>query len=531
MPAVKPNSLQRRLISFSTLECSAVLASTNGKTNRKTMTDLRSIIAIDQGTTSSRAILFDESGAILALQAAEFPQHFPYDGWVEHDPEDIWQTTLEVTTAMVREAQSRNNLPIAIGIANQRETAIIWDRVTGKPIHNAIVWQDRRTADICTGMKNAGYEAMVTEKTGLLLDPYFTATKLCWILERVDGARERAMAGELCFGTVDSFLIWRLTGGRMHVTDATNASRTSLYNIHKNDWDDDMLALFNVPRAGLPTVMECAAEFGSCDEALFDTDLPIRGVAGDQQAAAIGQGCFTPGALKSTYGTGCFVIINTGDVALASQNRLLTTIGYRLNGKTSYALEGSIFVSGAIIQWLRDGIQLISSVAESEMISSARGCNNGVYMVPALTGLGAPHWNPKARGAIYGITRDTGPADFVRAALESVAYQTNDLFKAIAGDGIPVSAVRVDGGMTANNWLMQFLADIIDLPVDRPVVRETTALGVAMLALMQSDQTITLDDLASRWQRDTSFTPRMQNDQRQHLLAGWDLAVRRTLTE
>ena len=495
------------------------------------MSDLRTIIAIDQGTTSSRAILFDEAGTILAQQSAEFPQHFPADGWVEHDPEDIWQTTIDVTKAMVAEARSRGSLPIAIGITNQRETAVIWDRATGKPIHNAIVWQDRRTADICAVMKNAGKEEMVTAKTGLLLDPYFTATKLSWILDKVDGARARAAAGELCFGTVDSFLIWRLTGGRMHVTDATNASRTSLYNIHENDWDDDLLALFDVPRSGLPQVMDCAAEFGICESDLFDAELPIRGVAGDQQAAAIGQGCFTPGALKSTYGTGCFVIINTGEEAVASKNKLLTTIGYRLGGKTTYALEGSIFVSGAIVQWLRDGMKLIASAGETEGIAAAQGGNNGVYMVPALTGLGAPHWAPNARGAIYGITRDTGPSDFVRAALESVAYQTNDLFTAIAGDGIPVSVVRVDGGMTANDWLMQFLADIIDLPVDRPVVRETTALGAAMLALMQSDASITLDDLADRWQRDANFTPAMDAAERNRLVSGWDMAMKRTLTE
>ena len=330
------------------------------------MSQPRTIIAIDQGTTSSRAILFDEDGSILAQKSAEFPQHFPADGWVEHDPEDIWRTTIDVTTAMVVEARGRGSLPLAIGITNQRETAIIWDRATGKPIHNAIVWQDRRTADICAVMKTGGYEAMVTEKTGLLLDPYFTATKLAWILDRVEGARHRATAGELCFGTVDSFLIWRLTGGKVHATDATNASRTSLYNIHENDWDDDLLALFDVPRTGLPEVKDCAAEYGICVESLFDAALPIRGVAGDQQAAAIGRGCFTPGAVKSTYGTGCFVIINTGDEAVASKNRLLTTIGYRLGDKTTYALEGSIFVSGAIVQWLRDGMKLISSAAETE---------------------------------------------------------------------------------------------------------------------------------------------------------------------
>ncbi len=495
------------------------------------MSDKRTIIAIDQGTTSSRAILFDEDGAILAQKGAEFPQIFPQDGWVEHDPESIWKTTLAVTRAMVEDAKARDTTPLAIGITNQRETAIIWDRATGAPIHNAIVWQDRRTANICKLMQNGGHEQTITEKTGLLLDPYFTASKFAWILDKVDGARERAAGGELCFGTVDSFLIWRLTKGAVHATDATNASRTSLYNIHENCWDDELLALFDVPASGLPAVKDCAADYGTADEALIGMSLPIRGVAGDQQAAAIGQGCFAPGALKSTYGTGCFVIVNTGDTAIASQNKLLTTIGYRLDGKTTYALEGSIFVSGAIVQWLRDGLQIIENASETEGMASAMASNNGVYMVPALTGLGAPHWSPNARGAIYGITRDTGPADFTRAALESVAYQTHDLFTAIAGDGIPVSVVRVDGGMTANDWLMQFLADIINLPVDRPVVRETTALGAAMLALMHSDSSITLDDIAARWQCDASFAPKMDAVLRSDLVAGWDLAMRRTLTE
>ena len=494
------------------------------------MSEKRTIIAIDQGTTSSRAILFDENGTILAQKGAEFPQIFPQDGWVEHDPEVIWETTLDVTRAMVKEAQKRSTIPTAIGITNQRETAIIWDRASGAPIYNAIVWQDRRTADICQVLKNGGHETTITEKTGLLLDPYFTATKLGWILNKVEGAYDRAAAGELCFGTVDSFLIWRLTNGKMHVTDATNASRTSLYNIHKNDWDEDLLNLFDVPRAGLPDVMDCAAEYGVTDANLISMALPIRGVAGDQQAAAIGQGCFTRGALKSTYGTGCFVIINTGDTAIASQNKLLTTIGYRLKGKTTYALEGSIFVSGAIVQWLRDGLQIIDRAQQTEGMASAMAGNNGVYMVPALTGLGAPHWQPDARGAVYGITRDTGPTDFARAALESVAYQTNDLFTAIAGDGIQVSVVRVDGGMTENNWLMQFLADIINLPVDRPVVRQTTALGVAMLALMQSDASITLDDIVARWQRDASFVPKIDANTRRDLVAGWNLAMQRTLT-
>ena len=368
------------------------------------MSNKRTIIAIDQGTTSSRAILFDENGVVLAQKSAEFQQIFPNDGWVEHDPEAIWNTTLDVTRAMVEDARARGTVPLAIGITNQRETAIIWDRVSGAPIHNAIVWQDRRTADICQTLKKQGYEPAISKKTGLLLDPYFTATKLGWMLDHIKGARDRAAAGDLCFGTVDSFLIWRLTNRAVHATDATNASRTSLYNIHTNDWDDDLLALFDIPRAGLPEVRDCAAEFGMTDEDLVGMTLPIRGVAGDQQAAAIGQGCFAPGTLKSTYGTGCFVIINTGNTAIASQHKLLTTIGYRLNGKTTYALEGSIFVSGAILQWLRDGLRVINSAPETEALASAMPGNNGVYMVPALTGLGAPHWSPDARSDLWHYT-------------------------------------------------------------------------------------------------------------------------------
>ena len=490
---------------------------------------MRTIIALDQGTTSTRAIHFDEHGTILSQASFEFPQYYPLDGWVEHDPEDIWQTSFNAIKETLSVAKRNGISPVALGITNQRETAIVWDKETGIPIYNAIVWQDRRTAQFCNELKGFGKEKIVKEKTGLLLDPYFTATKLSWILDKLEGARDRAAAGELCFGTVDSFLIWRLTGGKMHLTDATNASRTSLYNIHENCWDDELLSLFKVPRAGLPKVMDCAAEFGSCMESLFGMKLQIRGVAGDQQAAAIGQGCFTPGALKSTYGTGCFVIINTGNKPLVSKNKLLTTIGYRLGGHTTYALEGSIFVSGAIVQWLRDGMKLIASASETEALAAAQSSNNGVYMVPALTGLGAPHWAPNARGAIYGITRDTGPSDFVRAALESVAFQTNDLFKAIIGDGVPVSVIRVDGGMTTNDWLMQFLADIIDRPIDRPVVRETTALGAAMLALMQTDPSITLDDLAARWQCDVSFAPSMDDGTRNDLVAGWNVAMKRTL--
>ena len=490
----------------------------------------KTIIAIDQGTTSSRAILFDANGHILAQQGAEFPQIFPADGWVEHNPEDIWQTTIDVTRAMVTAARDLGRPASAIGITNQRETTIVWDRATGVPIHNAIVWQDRRTADICAALKTDGHETTVTAKTGLLLDPYFSATKIAFILDQVPGARARAVAGELCAGTVDSFLLWRLTGGKTHATDATNASRTSLLNIETGQWDDELLEIFNVPAACLPIVRDNAGHFGNCDPALFGADIPILAMIGDQQAAAVGQGCFTPGALKSTYGTGCFVIVNTGDKKVASDNKLLSTIGYQLDGKISYALEGSIFISGAIVQWLRDGLQIIDNAAATETMAAGLAENNGVYMVPALTGLGAPHWSPHARGAIYGITRDTGPAEFARAALESVAYQTHDLFTAIIADGIPVTAVRVDGGMTENNWLMQFMADILDVAVDRPMVRETTALGAAMLAHMAGEDDVSLGDIAAMWQSDRRFDPAMDATTRTGLIAGWQTAIDRTLT-
>jgi len=494
----------------------------------KAMTDLRTIIAIDQGTTSSRAILFDEDGTIMAQQSTELPQHFPADGWVEHNPEDIWQTTVDVTSAMVAEARSHGSMPLAIGITNQRETAIIWDRATGKPIHNAIVWQDRRTADICALMKNAGSEAKVTEKTGLLLDPYFTATKFSWILDKVGGARDRAAAGELCFGTVDSFLIWRLTGGRMHVTDATNASRTSLYNIHENGWDDELLALFDVPRVGLPQVMDCAAEFGVCDNSLFGTDLPICGVAGDQQAAAIGQGCFTPGALKSTYGTGCFVIINTGDEAVVSKNKLLTTIGYRLGGRTTYALEGSIFVSGAIVQWLRDGMKLIASASETGAIAAAQGGNNGVYMVPALTGLGAPHWMPEARGLISGLSFVTEPAHLARAAAESLAQQVSDIFDVVNSSGRTLGHLSVDGGPSENRFLMQLVADLLDHPLTLCRKSETSGIGAAFLAGLATGFWPDLSSLRTLVMRDATITSNMLETTRNGLRKNWQEAIVRT---
>lgn len=493
------------------------------------MEKLRTIIVIDQGTTSSRAILFTENGDILAQRSAELEQHFPADGWVEHNPEEIWKSTLDVTTAVMNDARALGTTPIAMGITNQRETAIIWDRSSGQPIHNAIVWQDRRTSEKCLSLKNAGLERMVTQRTGLLIDPYFTATKFAWILDNVPGARKRAESGGLCFGTVDTFLIWRLTGGKKHVTDATNASRTSLFDIHTNQWDDELLALFDVPKSGLPEVLDSAAEFGNCQQELFNNKIPIRGVAGDQQASAIGQGCFSKGDTKSTYGTGAFLLVNTGEQAHLSKNKLLTTINYRLNGETTYALEGSIFVAGAIVQWLRDGLQIIDTASETEAIASKQIGNNGVYLVPALTGLGAPHWAPNARGAIYGITRDTSSADFTRAALEAVAYQTNDLLQAISKEGISINTVRVDGGMAANDWLMQFLADIVGHKIQRPKIYETTALGVAMLALMQSDDAFSLADIADRWKTESTFNPAIGETQRAELLAGWELAVKRTI--
>ena len=494
------------------------------------MTAQRVILAIDQGTTSSRAILFSEQGKILASKGIEFTQYFPQDGWVEHDPEEIWQTVLSSVSEMVDHAARQGWEILGIGITNQRETAIIWEAETGQPIHRALVWQDRRTADLCAQLKQAGHEPEITARTGLLLDPYFSASKITWILDNVAGAREAAEAGRLRFGTLDSFLLWRLTGGRVHASDATNASRTSLFNIHSQQWDETLLSLFQVPASLLPEVRDNAGLFGHTDADLFGVELPVLAMIGDQQAAAVGQACFEVGALKSTYGTGCFMIVNTGAEPVASQNRLLTTIGLRLDGQTSYALEGSIFIAGAVSQWLRDGIGLITSAAETEEIAASLPDNQGVYMVPALTGLGAPHWSAHARGAIYGLTRDSGPAHFVRAALESVAYQTADLLAAIEADGVAKGPVRVDGGMAENNWLMQFLADIIDREVERPQVAETTALGAALLALLAARGSSNLLELAGTWHLDRAFVPQMAAGQRAELLAGWQLAIDRTLT-
>ncbi len=488
------------------------------------------ILAIDQGTTSSRAMIFSAAGNCVAVAQQEFQQIFPHDGWVEHDPEEIWQSILSVCRQVLQQAKEAEIDVVGIGITNQRETTIVWDRNSGQPLYNAIVWQDRRTAAFCSELKSAGKEDQVSELTGLLLDPYFSATKLRWILDNVDGAQAKADAGEIAFGTIDSFILWRLTGGKSHATDATNASRTMLFNIHSQQWDESLLDLFQIPPSLLPEVKDCSADFGMTDADLFGRAIPIGGIAGDQQAAAIGQACLEPGMIKSTYGTGCFVLLNTGKEAFRSKNRLLTTVAYRINGETSYAIEGSIFVAGAAIQWIRDGIKLINSAGEVEGLAQGLDSNRGVYMVPAFTGLGAPHWDPNARGAIFGLTRDTGIAEIARATLESVGYQTYDLMEAMQRDsGTTPKALRVDGGMVANNWFLQFLADILNVPVERPRVTETTALGAAYLAGVQLGLFESLADIREHWQRDALFTPNLDQDGRNSLLRGWEKAISRVL--
>ncbi len=490
----------------------------------------KAILAIDQGTTSTRAMLFDARGGVLARAQAELRQHFPAEGWVEHDPEDIWQDTL----AVVREALSKAHLGArdvaAIGITNQRETTIVWERATGKPIQRAIVWQDRRTAEECRRLE-AVYSLAVSAKTGLVIDAYFSASKIAWILDNVPGARARAEAGELAFGTVDCFLLWRLTGGKSHRTDATNAARTLLYDIREQRWDDELLKLFRVPRALLPEVMDNAADFGTTDPQLFGGSIPIAGMAGDQQAATVGQVCFEAGQIKSTYGTGCFALLNTGSTFVPSKNRLLTTIAYRLKGRPTYALEGSIFAAGSTIQWLRDGLKLIRSAGETEALARSGAGTGSVYLVPAFTGLGAPYWDPFARGAILGLTRDTGIADIVRAGLEAVCYQTQDLMGAMADDfGKAATTLRVDGGMTVNDWVMQRLADLLGVPVERPVVTETTALGAAFLAGLQVGVFPSLEALAGLWARDRRFEPAMSEEERVRRRQGWVDAVSRVRT-
>ncbi|MCM0611155.1 glycerol kinase GlpK [Marinobacter sediminum] len=487
----------------------------------------RYLLAIDQGTTSSRAIVFDESGSSVATDQQEFHQYFPQDGWVEHDAIEIWDSTLSVCRKALEKAGLEACKLSGIGITNQRETTVIWERESGKPIHHAIVWQDRRTASLCTKLKADGHEDTVVERTGLLIDPYFSATKIAWILDNVEGARARAEAGELAFGTVDSWLLWNLTGGASHYTDATNASRTALFNIHDQDWDEALLSLFRVPRSLLPEVLDSAADFGNTQAEWLGSPVAVAGIAGDQHAALIGQACFEPGMAKSTYGTGCFLILNTGDQALRSENRLLTTMAYRLNGKPCYAMEGSIFVAGAAMQWLRDGLKLIDHANESSAYAESVGVDNPVYLVPAFTGLGAPHWDPHARGAIMGLTRDTGVAEIVTAGLQSVCYQTKDLVRAIQNDGARLESLRVDGGMVVNDWVMQFLADILNVTVDRPRETETTALGAAYLAGLQTGVYESLEQISKLWECQRQFLPSMGPALRESLYAGWLDAVER----
>ena len=492
------------------------------------------VLAIDQGTTSSRAILFDSDLKVVASAQEEFPQHFPSSGWVEHDPADLWSTTAGTCRAAIERAGLKPEDITAIGITNQRETTLVWDKVTGEPIHNAIVWQDRRTADHCAALRDGGHEEMFTDRTGLLLDPYFSGTKLAWLLDNVAGARARAEAGELLFGTVDCFLIWKLTGGAVHATDATNAARTLLYDIRKGRWSRTICDLLNIPMAMLPEVKDCAADFGTTRADLFGREIPITGVAGDQQAATVGQACFQPGMLKSTYGTGCFALLNTGETPVRSNNRLLTTIAYQLDGKPTYALEGSIFVAGAVVQWLRDGLKIIREAKETQPLSEGADPAQNVIMVPAFTGLGAPYWNAECRGAVYGLTRNSGPAEFAKAALESVGYQTRALLEAMTADWAGheggEQVLRVDGGMSASDWAMQFLSDILGAPVDRPEVLETTALGAAWLAGMRAGIYPDMEGFAKSWALQSRFTPAMVSETRDQKYAGWQRAVQATLS-
>lgn len=491
------------------------------------------VLAIDQGTTSTRAIVFDGDMRIAGIGQKEFTQIFPKSGWVEHDPEEIWETVLWAVKQALKEAKLKASEIAAIGITNQRETVVVWERESGKPIHNAIVWQDRRTASYCEKLKRQDLEKLFTRRTGLLLDPYFSGTKLSWMLANVKGARARAAKGELCFGTIDTFLIWRLTGGKSFVTDATNASRTLIYNIADNRWDEDLLEILRIPAAMLPEVKDCADDFGITDESLFGAAIPILGVAGDQQAAVIGQACFEPGMMKSTYGTGCFAVLNTGADMVRSRNRLLTTIAYRLNGETTYALEGSIFIAGAAVQWLRDGLGIIEKASQTGELAEEADPQQEVYLVPAFTGLGAPYWDAEARGAMFGLTRATGPAEISRAALEAVCYQTRDLYDAMQKDWRNANSstvLRVDGGMVASDWTMQRLADLLDAPVDRPTILETTALGAAWLAGSKAGVWPDQKAFAKSWARQRRFEPQMDEKTRSAKIRGWKDAVRRTLT-
>lgn len=483
------------------------------------------ILSIDQGTTSSRAIIFSKDGTVLATAQEEFPQLYPGEGRVEHDPETIWNSVRKTAKTAYDDAAAAGHDVIGIGITNQRETVIVWDRKTGKPVHNAIVWQDRRTSRFCDNLRKAGHETLIRERAGLIIDPYFSASKLTWILDNVAGAREAADAGTLAAGTVDTFLLWRLTGGRVHATDATNACRTSLFGLEAQDWDDDLLTLFQVPRGILPEVKDSAAEFGMTDPELFGKALPILSIVGDQQAASVGQACFSPGDIKSTYGTGCFVLVNTGEDLKLSDNRLLTTVAYRLDGKPTYAVEGSIFIAGAAVQWLRDQVRLLKNAAETAERAERAQIDADVIMVPAFAGMGAPHWSPDARAAVFGMTRSTGPDELARAALEGVVYQTHDLIHAMEADGLPVEALKVDGGMAANDWFVQRLSDILDLRVDRPQILETTALGAAYLGFLQAGRFGSLEEIARNAKFDRSFTPTMDETERTRRLKRWKACV------
>ncbi len=496
------------------------------------MTTPHHLLAIDQGTTSTRAMVFDREGRPAGQAQKELPQHFPQPGWVEHEPEDIWRDTCSVVEGALAKAGVAPAHVAAIGITNQRETSLLWDRESGEALHRAIVWQDRRTADVCDRLRREGHEPSVQARTGLLLDPYFSATKIAWLIDRIPGARKRAERGEIAFGTIDSFLLWRLTGGRVHATDATNAARTMIFDIHRQAWDQDLLDLFGIPPAVLPEVRDSNADFGATPAGLFGAPLPITGIAGDQQAATVGQACFAPGMTKSTYGTGCFALMNTGDEAVTSTNRLLTTIAYRLSGETTYALEGSIFVAGAAVQWLRDGLRIIATATDSEALARKADSEQRVYLVPAFTGLGAPYWDAHARGAIFGLTRASGPAEIAGAALDAVCYQTRDLLAAMTADGAqPPNALRVDGGMVANDWLMQRLADLIGCTVERPVVAETTALGAAALAGLGVGLMSGLTEISKTWRSAGQFAPAMAADERDRRYAGWRDAVARVRSE
>ncbi len=490
------------------------------------------ILALDQGTTSTRSILFDSNGRALGQAQIELPQHFPQSGWVEHEPEDIWRDSIASLKGALDQAGRSVDEVAAIGITNQRETTVLWDRETGETIHRAIVWQDRRGAAICDRLKAEGLEDLIRERSGLLADPYFSGSKIAWLLENVHGARQRAESGKLAFGTIDCFLLWHLTGGKVHATDATNAARTMIFDIHRQDWDDDLLKALKIPRQILPEVLDNDAEFGVAEAGLLGRAIPITGMAGDQQAATIGQACLKPGMMKSTYGTGCFALMNTGPEAVTSKHRLLTTIAYRLDGATTYALEGSIFVAGAAVQWLRDELKLFQSAAETEALAKAADPGQRVILVPAFVGLGAPYWDAHARGAIFGLSRASGPAELTRAALEAVCFQTRDLLEAMEADGAeaPV-ALRVDGGMVVNDWLLQFLADILGVQVERPVVTETTALGAAYLAGIKAGICGDPEEIAELWQSDARFEPEMEAAARDDLYRGWTEAVARVRSD